>query len=54
MGHWALGMGHGVWGIEKIIFIRLSRKAASLIAIAHSPLPIAQCPVPIAQCPITN
>jgi hypothetical protein len=42
-----MGNGHGAWGMERIVLQRASLTAASLIPIAH-------CPLPNAQLPITN
>jgi hypothetical protein len=51
MGNWAMGMGHGAWGIETIVLERASEKA-SLILNTHCPLPHAHCPMPNYQFPI--
>jgi hypothetical protein len=39
-------MGQWAWGMERILFIRPSLTAASLISNAHCPMPNALFPIP--------
>jgi hypothetical protein len=47
IGHWALGMGHGMSEIRDRFFL-------FPLPIAHCPLPHALFPLPIAHCPLPH